>query len=68
MHAHVILQHYLAPLLTHIHRRRLATLLDAVASCVSKPPGSEQATGVKSCNQTVGQPPMLSCEMSYCKS
>jgi len=37
VHALVILQHYLAPLLTHIHRRRLATLLDAVASCVSGP-------------------------------
>ncbi len=37
MHALVILQHYLAPLLGHIHRRRLATLLDAVASCVSGP-------------------------------
>ena len=37
MHALVILQHYLAPLLGHVHRRRLATLLEAVASCVSGP-------------------------------
>lgn len=36
MHALVILLHYLAPLLTHIHRR-LATVLDAVAACVGGP-------------------------------
>lgn len=34
MHTLVVLQHYLAPLLRQIHRRRLDTLLDAVAACV----------------------------------
>ena len=37
MHALKILHHCLAPLLTHIHRRRLATLLEAVAASVSGP-------------------------------
>jgi hypothetical protein len=37
VHALIILQHYLAPLLGHVHRGRLATLLEAVASCVSGP-------------------------------
>ena len=37
MHAIRILQRCLSPLLKHIHARRLATLLEAVASCVSGP-------------------------------
>ena len=37
MYTLVILQHFLAPLLGHIHHRRLDTLLEAVASCVSGP-------------------------------
>ncbi|MEA3275524.1 MAG: IS4 family transposase, partial [Pseudomonadota bacterium] len=37
MHAITILHRCLAPLLKHIHRRRLATLLAAVASCVGGP-------------------------------
>ncbi|MEA3276128.1 MAG: IS4 family transposase, partial [Pseudomonadota bacterium] len=37
MHAITILHRCLDPLLKHIHRRRLATLLAAVASCVSGP-------------------------------
>jgi hypothetical protein len=37
MHALTILQRHLAPLLTGIHARRLATLLDAVAATVSGP-------------------------------
>jgi hypothetical protein len=32
MHALTILQYYLAPRLTHIHRRRLDTLLEAVVA------------------------------------
>jgi hypothetical protein len=37
VHAPKILHHCLAPLLTHIHRRRLETLLEAVAASVSGP-------------------------------
>lgn len=37
MHALTILQRHLAPLLTGIHARRLATLLDAVAATVCGP-------------------------------
>ncbi len=37
MHAITILQRCLLPLLADIHSRRLATLLEAVASCVSGP-------------------------------
>ena len=37
MHAIGILQRCLSPLLKHIHVRRLATLLEAVASCVDGP-------------------------------
>ena len=37
MHAITILHRCLDPLLEHIHRRRLATLLAAVASCVGGP-------------------------------
>ena len=37
MHAATILQRCLEPLLQHMHRRRLATLLAAVVSCVSGP-------------------------------
>jgi hypothetical protein len=37
VHALNILHHCLAPLLAHIHRRRLATLLEAVAASVSGP-------------------------------
>jgi len=37
MHAATILHRCLEPLLQHIHRRRLATLLAAVVSCVSGP-------------------------------
>lgn len=37
MHALRILHHCLTPLLTHIHRRRLETLLEAVAASISGP-------------------------------
>lgn len=37
MHAITILQRCLNPLLEHMHARRLSTLLEAVASCVSGP-------------------------------
>lgn len=37
MHAITILQRCLSPLLKHMHARRLATLLEAVASCVNGP-------------------------------
>jgi len=37
MHAITILQRCLTPLLANMHARRLATLLEAVASCVSGP-------------------------------
>lgn len=37
MHAITILHRCLCPLLKHIHARRLATLLEAVASCVDGP-------------------------------
>jgi hypothetical protein len=37
MHAITILQRSLSPLLKHMHARRLATLLEAVASCVGGP-------------------------------
>jgi hypothetical protein len=37
MHALTILQRHLAPLLTGIHARRLATFLDAVAATVCGP-------------------------------
>jgi hypothetical protein len=37
MHALTILQRYIAPLLTGIHRRRLAVLLEAVAATVTGP-------------------------------
>jgi hypothetical protein len=37
VHALKILHHCLAPLLTHIHRRRLETLLEAVAASVGGP-------------------------------
>jgi len=38
MHVSLILHHCLEPLLQHLHRRRrVATLLDAVASCLSGP-------------------------------
>jgi len=37
MHALTILQHCIAPLLTGIHRRRLAVLLEAVAATVTGP-------------------------------
>ena len=37
MHALTILQRHLAPLLTGIHARRLAALLDAVAATVCGP-------------------------------
>lgn len=37
MHAFAIVHRCLSPLLTHIHARRLATLLEAVAACVGGP-------------------------------
>jgi hypothetical protein len=37
MHAIAILRQCLNPLLTHIHARRLATLFEAVASCIAGP-------------------------------
>ena len=37
MHALTILHHFLTPLLTHIHRRRLETLLEAVVASVGGP-------------------------------
>ncbi len=37
MHVSTILHQCLEPLLQHLHRRRLATLLAAVASCLSGP-------------------------------
>ena len=37
MHAITILRQCLSPLLTHIHARRLATLFEAVASCIVGP-------------------------------
>ena len=37
MHAIAILQRCLVPLLPNMHARRLATLLEAVASCVTGP-------------------------------
>ncbi|WP_295461377.1 IS4 family transposase [uncultured Thiodictyon sp.] len=37
MHAITILRQCLNPLLTHIHARRLATLFEAVASCIAGP-------------------------------
>ena len=37
MHAAAILHRCLGPLLQHIHRRRLGTLLAAVVSCVGGP-------------------------------
>jgi hypothetical protein len=35
MHAIAILRQCLNPLLAHIHARRLATLLEAVAACIA---------------------------------
>ena len=37
MHVSTILHQHLEPLLQHLHRRRLATLLAAVVSCLSGP-------------------------------
>jgi hypothetical protein len=37
MHAITILRQCLNPLLAHIHARRLATLLEAVAACIAGP-------------------------------
>jgi len=37
MHAITILRQCLNPLLAHIHARRLATLFEAVASCIAGP-------------------------------
>ena len=69
MHAIRILQCCLSPLLKHIHARRLATLLEAVASCVNGPAlsltdvgrlfaGAREvaASQDQACGPTAGQP------------
>jgi len=56
MHTITILQRSLLPLLADIHSRRVATLLDAAASCVSSPALSLTDIGRRFAGGTVAAP------------